>query len=559
MTWVAGSIRNKILGVLMLGITLMVAGALYGFHSARTALASVARVNDTITAQALDAQALESSFKEQIQQWMRVLAHGHDEKVLDKSWKQFTFREREVRRGAEKLREGVAMPEARELLDKFLASHAAMGAKYRAGLEAFKASGFDPRKIDSELKGIDDAPSEMLEELVKLMRDESQAAVATARSGANRGLGISLVVIALATLAALCACAWLVVRTVVRPLAYAVSVVDRVADGDLTVDVKSTSRDETGRLLAGLRNMRDGLVDAVSLIRDSAETVGTASRQIAAGQGDLSTRTEEQAASLEETAASMEELATAVRRNSENARDANGLTESASTAAARGGQVMTDMVGTMGGISDASRKIGEIVGVIDSIAFQTNILALNAAVEAARAGEQGRGFAVVAAEVRALAQRSASAAKEIRDVIRTSADRVQQGTERVEAAGRTMEDIVSSVDRVAEMMSEIASASGEQLSGIEQVTRTVGQMDRVVQENASLVAEQAAAAEHLARLSARLIDSVARFRLDQAGAAPAAAHEPAAGFRAAATPARAAHLKLVPRPQRPEEARSVVQ
>jgi methyl-accepting chemotaxis protein len=556
-TWLAGSIRNKILAVLVLGIAMMVAGALYGFSAARTGLASVARVNDTTTAQAIEAQALESSFKEQVQQWMRVMAHGQDAKVLEKAWKQFLFREREVRRGGEKLREAVTIPAARELLDKFLAAHADMGSKYRAGLEAFKESNFDARKVDRELKGIDDAPSEMLEELVKLMRDESQSAVADARSRANRGLAASLVVIAVATIAALLACAWLVMRTVVKPLAYAVSVVDRVAGGDLTVEVASSSRDETGRLLAGLRNMRDGLASAVSTIRNSAETVGAASRHIAAGQADLSTRTEEQAASLEETAASMEELATTVKRNTENARHADELTSGASGAATRGGDAMTEVAGTMGGIAEASRRIGDIVGVIDSIAFQTNILALNAAVEAARAGEQGRGFAVVAAEVRALAQRSASAAKEIRDVIRDSADRVQQGTDRVEAAGRTMQDIVESVQRVTQMMAEIASASGEQLTGIEQVSRTVAQMDRVVQENAGLVAEQASAAENLALLSSQLMDSVARFRLDQGGGAqPAPAGEPARAEEAA--PSRAARLKLVPRPLLPAEARSAL-
>jgi methyl-accepting chemotaxis protein-1 (serine sensor receptor) len=557
MGWLAGSIRNKILAVLVLGIALMVAGALYGFSAARTGLASVAYVNDTVTTQAIEAQALESSFKEQIQQWMRVMAHGRDPKVLEKSWKQFLFREREVRRGGEKLREAVKLPAARELLDKFLAAHADMGQKYRAGLESFKASGFDASKVDGDLKGVDDGPTEIIEDLVKTMSDESQAQVASARQRANRGLGVSLVVIAVATLAALLACAWLVMRTVVKPLRYAVSVVDRVASGDLTVEVKASSRDETGKLLTGLRNMRDGLAGAVSTIRDSAETVGVASKHIAAGQSDLSTRTEEQAASLEETAASMEELATAVRRNSESARSANDLTSGATQAAARGGEVMSDMVGTMSGITEASRRIGEIVGVIDSLAFQTNILALNAAVEAARAGDQGRGFAVVAAEVRALAQRSASAAKEIRDVIGNSTDRVREGTERVEVAGRTMQDIMTAVGRVTQMMTEIAGASTEQLSGIEQVSRTITQMDRVVQQNAGLVSEQAAAAEHLAMLSSRLMDSVASFRLEQGGdARPAPAVEPEEAMPQPAPHARAAHLRLVTRPLMPEEARS---
>ena len=273
-----------------------------------------------------------------------------------------------MRRGAEKLREAVEVASARELLDKFLAAHTAMGNKYREGLESFKASGFDARKVDAEMKGIDAAPADLLEELVKLMRDESQAAVAAAQQAATRALALSLAVIAVATLAALIACAMLIMRTVVRPLAHAVSVVDRVAAGDLTVEVRSSSGDETGRLLTGLRKMRDGLAEAVSLIRSSAQHVDTASKQIALGHADLSTRTERQAASLEEAAASMEELATAVRENTESARHANTLASGASETAGKGGKVMAGVVGTMGDITQASKKIADIVGLIDSIA-----------------------------------------------------------------------------------------------------------------------------------------------------------------------------------------------
>jgi methyl-accepting chemotaxis protein-1 (serine sensor receptor) len=516
MNWIAGSIRNKILAVFVLGLAMVVAGALYGFEAGRGALATVARVNDTLIAQAIDTQALEGTFKEQVQQWMSVLVRGHDPQALEKSWKQFTFREREVKRGAEKLRESVELAGARDLLDKFIASHGAMGEKYRAALESFKASGFDARKVDAEVKGIDLAPAEHLEELVKLMRDETQSAVAAARQSAARGQAASLVVIAVATLLAILACALLIMRTVVRPLKHAVGVVDRVAAGDLTVKVDASSRDETGRLLQGLTRMRDGLAQAVSLIRRSAESVGSASKEMAVGHADLSSRTEEQAASLEETASSMEELATTVKQNTESARQADEVASGTAATAGRGGQVMAEVATTMQGIAEAARKIADIVGLIDSIAFQTNILALNAAVEAARAGEQGRGFAVVAAEVRALAQRSAAAAKDIKGLIQNSGDTVGEGTRQVESAGRTMQEIEASVQRVKAMMSEISAASREQLSGIEQVSGAVTQMDRVVQQNAALVAQSAAAAQHMADQAEYLLESVSRFKLEGA-------------------------------------------
>jgi methyl-accepting chemotaxis protein-1 (serine sensor receptor) len=538
MNWFASSIRNKILAVFVLGLIPVVAGALYGFAAARAGLATVARVNDTLIAQAIEAQALESTFKEQVQQWMSVLVRGHDQEALDKSWKQFTFREREVKRAAQKLRESVEVPAARDLLDKFIAAHAAMGARYREGLETYKSSGFDAKRVDAQMKGMDVAPSELLEELVKLMRDEADAAVNGARASASRGLAVSLGVIAAATVLALIACAILITRAVARPLASAVAVVDRVAAGDLTVRVESASRDETGRLLLGLSKMRDALAEAVSLIRASAETVGTASKQIAAGHADLSSRTEEQAASLEQTASSMHELATTVKHNADNAHEANVLASDTSSTASRGGQVIADVVQTMGGISDASRKIADIVSVIDSIAFQTNILALNAAVEAARAGEQGRGFAVVAAEVRALAQRSADAAKQIKGLIKNSVDRVGEGTRLVEAAGNTIQEFVESVKRVTEMMSAISNASQEQLRGIEQVSGAVTQMDRVVQQNAALVSEAASATQNMADEAEHLMESVSRFKLED-------------GPHAQPVPASHEALESLPRPAGP--------
>jgi methyl-accepting chemotaxis protein-1 (serine sensor receptor) len=537
MNWFASSIRNKILAVFVLGLGVVMAGALYGFAAGRGGLATVAQVNDTLIAQSIQAQALEATFKEQVQNWMTVLVRGHDATELDKSFKQFTFREREVRRAGEKLQGSVELPAARDALGKFLAAHAAMGEKYRAALDAAKAGTWDPRKIDADTKGLDLEPTEQLEDLVKMMRDAADEAVGVARKSAARAQAVSLVVIGAATLLALFFCGWLITRTVARPLAAAVKVVDRIASGDLTVRVEATSRDETGQLMGGLARMRDALSEAVSVIRGSAETVGAASKQIATGHADLSSRTEEQAASLEETASSMQQLASAVKQNADTAREANTLAATTVASAAKGGQAMSDVVETMGGISEASRKIADIVGVIDSIAFQTNILALNAAVEAARAGEQGRGFAVVAAEVRALAQRSATAAREIKALIKNSADRVDTGTRLVETAGNTMQEFVVSVERVTFMMSQITSATQEQLSGIEQVSGAVTQMDRVVQQNAALVSQAASATQHMADQADALMESVARFKLEDGAATGAAWQHAETAAPTAAEPA----------------------
>ncbi len=307
--------------------------------------------------------------------------------------------------------------------------------------------------------------------------------------------------------------AWRVSKSITAPLAQAVSVAETVARGDLGQPIHAVTRDETGRLLRALHDMQDKLAGAVRTIRAGSETISSAAGQIAAGNTDLSSRTEEQAASLEETAASMEELASTVKQNADNARQANQLAASASEVAQRGGAVVSAVVSTMGDISASSRKISEIVSVIDGIAFQTNILALNAAVEAARAGEQGRGFAVVAGEVRSLAQRSAQAAREVKTLIEASVSKVAEGANHAENAGTTMQDVVASVKRVTDIMGEIAAASQEQATGIEQVNRAVSQMDEVTQQNAALVEEAAAAAGSMQDQAHALVGAVGVFRL----------------------------------------------
>ncbi|WP_411881081.1 methyl-accepting chemotaxis protein [Polaromonas sp. YR568] len=332
------------------------------------------------------------------------------------------------------------------------------------------------------------------------------------------------------------ALAFTIARIVSRPLSEAVSAAQRVAAGDLTSRIEVTSKDETGQLMQALKDMNDSLVGIVGNVRSGTDTIATASSQIAAGNHDLSSRTEEQASSLEETAASMEELTSTVKQNADNARQANQLAVSASSVAVKGGSVVAEVVGTMGAINASSRKIVDIIGVIDGIAFQTNILALNAAVEAARAGEQGRGFAVVAAEVRNLAQRSAAAAKEIKTLIDDSVSKVEEGSSQVAQAGRTMDEIVDSVKRVTDIMAEITAASQEQTSGIEQINQAITQMDQVTQQNAALVEEAAAAASSLQEQAGNLSQVVSVFKLESGHDKQSAPQRPSAAVRPAATP-----------------------
>ncbi|MFZ5548974.1 MAG: methyl-accepting chemotaxis protein [Pseudomonadota bacterium] len=307
--------------------------------------------------------------------------------------------------------------------------------------------------------------------------------------------------------------AWLITRSITAPIAQAVRVAETVAAGDLRSRIVAEGKDETARLLRALQTMNDQLVDIVGQVRNGADSIATGSTQIATGNADLSQRTEEQASNLQQTAASMEQLTSTVKQNADTASQATQLAGGASSAAARGGEVVGQVVATMQAISDSSTRIEDIIGVIDGIAFQTNILALNAAVEAARAGEQGRGFAVVAGEVRSLAQRSAGAAHEIKRLISDSKGKVQDGSRLVAEAGQSMQDIVLQVGRVSDLIGEISAASAEQSTGIEQIGMAVSQLDQVTQQNAALVEESAAAAESLRRQAADLTGKMAVFKL----------------------------------------------
>ncbi|HZX29291.1 MAG TPA: methyl-accepting chemotaxis protein, partial [Telluria sp.] len=371
--------------------------------------------------------------------------------------------------------------------------------------------------VDEELNGL----AEMKEKLAKREADDANAAYHASRAFMVAmvlfGLGAGVVV------------GFLITRSMTRQLggepAYAAQVASTIAGGELSVPVDLRPGDSTS-LLAAMEKMRQSLAQIVSEVRSGTDLITTAAHEIAAGNMDLSSRTEQQASSLEETASSMEELTSTVRQNADNALQANTLARTASGIAARGGDVVGQVVGTMASISDSSRKVVDIIGVIDGIAFQTNILALNAAVEAARAGEQGRGFAVVASEVRNLAQRSAAAAKEIKGLINDSVDKVDAGSRLVHDAGSTMHEVVEAITRVTDIMSEIAAASAEQTAGIEQVNAAVTQMDQATQQNAALVEEAAAAAGSMQDQAATLSQIVSVFKLRHE-AKPVAAPRPA--------------------------------
>jgi len=356
----------------------------------------------------------------------------------------------------------------------------------------------------------------VLSESSKALSDFQFAAAKTGYEAAQHAFSSIRAVTIASLILGLCASAysWLALRqAIARPLDVALVHFEQIAAGDLSHPVAVTSKDEMGRMLTGLSKMRDGLVATVTAVRASGDSITTAAKQIAAGNIDLSSRTEEQAASLEQTAASMEQISGTVKQNADNARQAAALADSASEIAARGNEVVDHVVETMGSINESSRQIADIISIIEGIAFQTNILALNAAVEAARAGEQGRGFAVVASEVRSLSQRSSVAAKDIKDLIQKSVDRVQAGTTLVDEAGATMKEIIAAIRRVTDIMAEISSASTEQSHGIDQVAKAVSQMDEVTQQNAALVEEATAAAQSLQDQADELRDTVAVFIL----------------------------------------------
>ncbi|MTV40753.1 methyl-accepting chemotaxis protein [Duganella radicis] len=491
---------------------------------------SVALVNASTNAQATRAMMEQPLAKERlVSDWYvliysaiartALIARSSDEKLSD------TFAEAiasSTKRGGEllgKIKELLVTDEERKIYEEITE----LRNKYqKAKTDVMNArKGGDAAKAEQLFKDAFSPSADAYQNRVKDFLGMQRKAIddtAHAIDAANDRSNTLLLVLAVLMVSMGSVAAWIITRSITAPLKSAVEIATTVANGDLTTQfTPQTNKDEIGDLMKALRGMNDSLRTVVSQVQIGTNTIATASNEIASGNMDLSQRTEEQASSLEETASSMEELTSTVRQNAENARQANQLAQAASDVAEKGGAIVGQVVDTMGSINDSSRKIFDIISVIDGIAFQTNILALNAAVEAARAGEQGRGFAVVASEVRNLAQRSAAAAKEIKELISNSVEQVDAGSKLVQQAGSTMDDVVSSVRRVTDIMGEITSASSEQSIGIDQVNTAIGQMDSVTQQNAALVEQAAAAAASMQEQAARLADVASSFKLGHDG------------------------------------------
>jgi methyl-accepting chemotaxis protein-1 (serine sensor receptor) len=507
------SLQSKVLLIVAGGMVVSLAVSLGALTQVYRAIKELDRITrDDFSSQQTILLAM-SDFKQQVQEWNNVLLRGRDAGLQARHWGSFEMLQRNTVERIKEARSATPHEKVRAMLEEAIAGHKVASDQYRKAFEAYKAAGNDAFAGDAAARGADAKVFSTLEEANSIAADIGAQATSAAVKSADRAYYVAIAATVVTMAVALLVLYLFIRRAVLSPISNAVRFSERLAEGDLTADIRSTAKDETGHLLRMMGKMRDSLGSVVAQVRTSAEAVVTASSQVSAGTTDLSQRTEEQASSLEQTAASMEELASTVKQNADNARQADELARNASKRAEQGGAEVVRVVSTMTEISDSAKKIADIVSVIDSIAFQTNILALNAAVEAARAGEQGRGFAVVASEVRSLAQRSASAAKEIKDLIGNSVQKVEAGTELVEQAGDTIQALVIDVKRVSDLMASIAEASSEQSRGVSQVNKTVTEMDKVVQQNASAVQESAAAAEGMRQQAEALVRAVGAFKL----------------------------------------------
>ncbi len=506
---------NRKLPLVVAGLlALVVVAALLGIYQLSQAVGTFTNEVQAHARHERMAAAMALGFKTQVQEWKNTLLRGKDPKQLDRYWMAFGKQEAEVARMAQALGADLPAGDAKDLVRRFAEAHATMGQKYRTAFEQFAAAEHDHAVGDKAVQGMDREPSKLIEEVGKKISVDSQEAATAAAEAGRRAALISLVLMGVASVLGVGAGVMLS-RSITRPLAHAVAVAETVSAGDLTTEINTQGEDEIADLMRALDEMQTRLSEVVGSVRMASDSVAEASGEIAAGNQDLSQRTERQAAALEETASSMEELTSTVQHTADNAKQANALALGASRVAAQAGNVVDQVIHTMRGIDESSKKIADIIGVIDGIAFQTNILALNAAVEAARAGEQGRGFAVVASEVRSLAGRSADAAKEIKGLIGASVERVEQGSNLVAQAGSTMTEVVASIQRVTDIVGEITSAATEQSLGVAQIDQAIGSMDQVTQQNAALVEQGAAAAESLRSQAQALVQTVAAFRLQR--------------------------------------------
>jgi methyl-accepting chemotaxis protein-1 (serine sensor receptor) len=568
-------IKNLVVIALAILISLIMAIGAMGIYSANRSVNLLKEVTLSDQANANERNAIRLSMETNRSQILQALQHNtafewsklHDH-ALTVHWGIVDDASARAAKGWEHYLGSIKSEEEKKLAQDWYDKSAGLGLEHiRAAAAAVKAGQWDDaemvliKKINPSYRVGDVALKALADFSEQRAKANEQAVQAGLDSARNMTIAVLVAGVALSVFVGM-----LLVQAISVPLQQAMDIAIQVAEGDLTGKVEQRSSSEIGQLLAALDKMKTNLAAIVAEVRGSTDTISSASGQIAAGNMDLSDRTGEQAGSLEETASSMEELTGTVKQNAENSRQANILAQSASEVAIKGGVVVSQVVDTMGSINDSSKKIVDIIGVIDGIAFQTNILALNAAVEAARAGEQGRGFAVVASEVRNLAQRSAAAAKEIKALIDDSVDKVGSGAKLVDQAGATMQEIVTSIQRVTSIMSEITQASQEQTVGLDQIHSAITQMDGLTQQNVALVEEAAAAADALNERAHGLTRVVSVFKLDgaqapAAGSARAVQARPIAKAAApvrklsgvtGAAPAAKARAKATSQPQPPK-------
>jgi len=534
-------IKNLVIGALGFLSILMLVMGIMGIYGANKSVAMLSEVTLSDEKNATERTAIRLDMETNRSQILQALQHNpgfdwsklHDH-PLTNHWTIIDTTSARLAKNWDKYLGSIKSDEERKLAQEWYAKSGGLGLDHiKAAATAIKADQWDDgemvliKKINPTYRIGDEALKAFTAFAEKRATENEEAVQASLASTRNTMIAVVII----GALLGLCA-GVIVVGAISAPLREAMEVAHRVAAGDLTGKSEPHSNNEIGSLLKALDKMKSNLSEIVGEVRGSTDVISSASGQIAAGNMDLSNRTAQQAASLEETASSMEQLTGTVKQNADHARQANQLAQSASQVASRGGQVVSQVVETMGSINNSSKKIVDIIGVIDGIAFQTNILALNAAVEAARAGEQGRGFAVVASEVRSLAQRSAAAAKEIKALIDDSVDKVDSGAKLVDQAGATMEEIVTSIGRVASIMGEITQASQDQTAGLDQIHAAISQMDGLTQQNVALVEEASAAADSLYERAAGLQQVVSVFKVDIASqpqlTAPRAPAKPAA-------------------------------